>query len=126
MIEPWVNSWSCFVYQNLHHERFDPTEQAWEFESSGPLSGANGALPWMIFERDQTTFEEEFPTLKVEVVLPIMPFCYLLSGGLSMRGLLPGFTYGLVRSVEGLIERSNKNLGMFALIVLRKTTAAFD
>ena len=45
MIEPWVSSWSRFVYQRPHHDPIRPEAAEWEFPSSGPLSGANSALP---------------------------------------------------------------------------------
>ena len=53
MIEPWVSAWSSFIYPRLHHERYDPSAPTWEFPSSGPLSGSNQALPWIIFSRDR-------------------------------------------------------------------------
>ena len=120
MIEPWVSPWSIFIYKYFHHEQFDPDSAAWEFETSGPLSGANGALPWMIFERDKSVFNAEFPLLSVETITPMMPFCYLLSGGLSVRGILPGFTYPWCRSFERLLDPWSEKLGMFAFIVLRR------
>jgi len=45
MIEPWINRWSLWVYSNLHHEVIDISTDSWSFTSSGPLSGANQALP---------------------------------------------------------------------------------
>ena len=57
MIEPWVSSWSRFVYSRLHHEPFQPETSSWELPTSGPLSGANDALPWIIFVRDRLKFE---------------------------------------------------------------------
>ena len=59
MIEPWNNPWAKWVYQNLHHEPFDPNA-GWTLPASGPLSGANGALPWILFERDRKKFEQHF------------------------------------------------------------------
>jgi len=50
MVEPWVTAWSCLVYTKFHHEPFHPDAKQWEFEASSPLSGANGALPWIIFQ----------------------------------------------------------------------------
>ncbi|MDD5371082.1 MAG: class I SAM-dependent methyltransferase [Anaerolineaceae bacterium] len=122
MVEPWVTSWSRFVYKHYHHENFEPDSLAWEFETSGPLSGSNQALPWMIFERDKPIFTKEFPLLSVESIYPMMPFCFLLSGGLSVRGIIPGFLYHWCRSVEGLLDRWNADLGLFAFIVLRRIT----
>ena len=57
MIEPWVTSWSRFVYGRLHHEPFRPDAEQWEFPAAGPLSSANGALPWILFERDRARFD---------------------------------------------------------------------
>jgi hypothetical protein len=104
----------------LHHEPFRPEALTWEFPTTGPLSGANGALPWLIFARDQAQFEQEFPAWQVEVIKPIMPFCYLLSGGVSLRGLLPDWSFGFCRSLENSLRPWWGELAMFAQIVLRR------
>src|SRR5688572_20807566 len=44
MIEPWNSTWSNFIYTRLHHEPFHPDAAQWEFDPTGPLSGANEAL----------------------------------------------------------------------------------
>ena len=120
MIEPWVSAWSKFVYRRLHHEPFEINAPSWEFPSTGPLSGANGALPWIVFERDRDAFEREFSQWKIERIKPLMPIAYVLSGGVSLRSLMPGWSYGPWRRVEGIFDRYNKSLAMFAHIVLRR------
>lgn len=120
MIEPWNSPWAAFIYRNFHPEPFEPGARRWEFASSGPLSGANGALAWMIFRRDLAQFEHEFPTLKLETLQPFMPVRYLLSGGLSRPGLVPAFTFPFFTRVEGLLKPWANSLGMFCLAVLRK------
>jgi len=120
MVEPWVTAWSRLVYSKLHHEPFRPEANEWQFPSSGPLSGANGALPWIIFERDRTRFEREFPEFKIEFVELTMPFRYLVSGGVSMRALMPGWTFGLWRWLENRLRSQLGQLAMFAYVVLRK------
>jgi SAM-dependent methyltransferase len=117
MIEPWVSPWSRFVYGRLHHEPFDPEAAEWSSERGGPLSHANGALPWIVFHRDRIKFEGEFPSWNIERVRPMMPLSYLLSGGVSMRGLMPGWTFGLWKLMDGLLAPS---MAMFAHIVLRR------
>ena len=117
MIEPWVSGWSKLVYRKLHHEPFRPDATEWEFPSTGPLSGANGALPWIVFQRDLATFEREFPHWQIERVEPILPLRYLFSGGVSMRSLLPGLMYKPVAAIERL---AGPNGAMFAHIVLRR------
>lgn len=68
MIEPWVTPWSRFVYQHIHHEPFRPQAREWSFPSAGPLSGANGALPWIVFVRDRSKFESGFPELAIDQI----------------------------------------------------------
>jgi SAM-dependent methyltransferase len=119
-IEPWVTAWSTFVYQRFHHEPFDPARADWSLPSGGPLSGANGALPWIALQRDRERFAREFPEWDIATVRPLMPVSYLLSGGVSMRNLLPGWAYPLVRSAEALFNPWASALGMFALIVLKR------
>lgn len=125
MIEPWVSSWSKFVYGALHHEPFDPKADQWEFPRSGALSGANGALPWIIIERDLETFRREFPEWCLERVVREMPFSYLLSGGMSMRALAPTWAFGPVRTMERLLDPLMRRLAMFARIELRRTSASW-
>jgi SAM-dependent methyltransferase len=119
MIEPWVTAWSRLVYSRLHHEPFEPQVPSWELPTSGPLSGANDALPWILFVRDRLKFEQEYPHWEIELIKPIMPFRYLLSGGVSLRSLTPGWSFGLWRRIEGSLGRWNNQLAMFAQIVLR-------
>ena len=126
MIEPWFSPWSRWVYQRLHHEPFDPempcgeAPHCWKFPSSGPLSGANGALPWIIFQRDRARFASLFPGLHINRISPCMPFSYLLSGGVSMRSLAPGWSFPLVRSFERMLQPWIDQSAMFACIVVRK------
>ena len=116
MIEPWFTPWSRFVYSTVHSEPFRPDAAEWEFPSTGPLSGANGAMPWIVFVRDRERFARELPELRVVTIRPMMPFRYLLSGGFSVRQLVPSFTFPFFRAVD----RALAPLAMFALIVLER------
>jgi Methylase involved in ubiquinone/menaquinone biosynthesis len=121
MIEPWSTPWSRFVYTKLHHEPFDPSVKKWSFPSDGPLSGANGALPWIVFSRDRKVFEDAYPAWRIEEIRPMMPVAYLLSGGISLRALFPGCMYGIVRGVEKAMGKFQGNIAMFARITLRRS-----
>lgn len=118
MIEPWVTPWSRLVYTRLHHEPFLPEAPEWEIPSGGPLSGANGALPWILFRRDRERFERDAPAWQIRSVEPIMPFLYLVSGGVSRRNLMPAAAYPLWRGIERLLSPLAGRLAMFAKIVL--------
>jgi SAM-dependent methyltransferase len=120
-IEPWVTPWSTWVYGHLHHEPFDPGAPDWRFAAGGPLSAANGALPWILFARDRERFEREHPEWRVELVRPGWPLRYLLSGGVSLRTLVPNAARGALRRLDRRLERRADRWAMFALVVLRRT-----
>ena len=119
MIEPANTLWAAFIYKNFHHESFD-TSAGWEMNKTGPLSDANGALAWIIFQRDRKLFESEFKNLKIENISFHTPFRYLVSGGLTYRQLAPAFMYGFVNFLEFCLRPFNKWLGMFETIILEK------
>lgn len=119
MIEPCNTIWGNFVWSHFHHEPFD-TQAGWELEEAGPLSGANGALPWIVFNRDRTEFERHYPALEIMRIKPFMPVSYLLSGGVSMRAFLPGWCYRPVRILEGALGPLNHITGMYSIICLRR------
>jgi SAM-dependent methyltransferase len=119
MIEPWVTPWSTLIYRRLHHEPFD-TGAGWSLPKGGPLSSANGALPWIVFRRDARQFASEFPRWRIEQIHEMMPLRYLLSGGVSMRSLLPRWSSALWRGVEAMLAPARRQTGMFAFIVLRR------
>ena len=120
MIEPWVSPWSRFAYRAFHHEPFDPTAPAPRSEPGGPLSGANGALPWIIFYRDRERLSKEFPQWRLVWVHPMMPFRYVLSGGVSLRSLMPDWTFRAWTQLEHSLESAMYALAMFAHVVLRR------
>ncbi|MGA2171604.1 MAG: class I SAM-dependent methyltransferase [Sedimentisphaerales bacterium] len=120
MIEPANTPWARFIYKNFHHEGFDP-KGGWEIIKAGPLSQANGALPWIIFVRDRETFEREYPQLKIVSLCNHTPILYLLSGGFTLRQLVPGGLYPVAKAVEYLLSPASNLLGMFMTVVLEKS-----
>jgi SAM-dependent methyltransferase len=115
MIEPANSWWGRLIYKNFHHEPFEP-EGGWTIPESGPLSGANGALPWIVFERDQLKFQEKFPNLKIETIQYRNPLLYLVSGGVSYRQLLPDFMFPVMNKIDSILPKLSKQLSMFQLI----------
>ena len=122
MIEPWVTAWSRFIYGRLHQEPFWPEADTWEFPSQGPLSGANAALPWIIFARDRAIFAQEFPQLHLQKIELGLPFRYLFSGGMSRLCLAPAWSFGFWQRLERLLQPLMPKLAMFAQIELVKIT----
>ncbi|MBU0581325.1 MAG: class I SAM-dependent methyltransferase [Candidatus Margulisbacteria bacterium] len=125
MIEPANTLWGKYIYQNFHHESFD-TSAGWDLEKGGPLTSANGAIPWIIFYRDKKLFEKLFPNLKITRLKYHTPFSYLISGGFSFRQLLPSFSYNLINMIEHILIPFNKYIGMFQTIELTKISSLND
>jgi SAM-dependent methyltransferase len=120
MVEPWVSTWSTFIYKRFHSEPFLPEASAWSFPATGPLSGANGALPWIVFDRDMEIFRRRYPTLQLVGIERFMPFRYLLSGGISTRVSMPGWSFVAWRALEGLLAPVQRHIAMFALIEIER------
>lgn len=120
MVEPWVTPWSAVVYRRLHHEPFDEAAADWDLPAGGPLSGANGALPWILFVRDRSRFDRALPQWSVRSIRPLMPLRYLLSGGLSFRLSMPGWTFPAWKLLEKAAGPAMWQLAMFAQIVLER------
>ncbi len=114
-IEPWPTSWSLLIYRHFHHEPFDPAA-GWEIPPGGPLTAANGALPWIMFERDRDLFHARFPRLKVIQPRRIMPFSYLACGGIGRALTLPKAMFALIRTFEKPVDF----LGLFAVTMVEK------
>ena len=121
MVEPWRTGWSRLVYRNLHHEPWDEAG-SWRLAEGHPMRSANGALPWIVFRRDAERLRREFPEWSPRGTTPIMPLSYLLSGGVSMRALAPGWSASALRTFEKSLGLDR--LGMFAVITLERQDIA--
>jgi len=119
MIEPANSLWGRWIYQNFHHEPFYP-EGNWMIEQTGPLSGANGALPWIVFERDRLILNQLFPELEICSIRYHSPFKYLISGGVSYRQLLPGKLFPIVNTIEKVLSKISMHFSMFVSIEIKK------
>ena len=66
---------------HAHHEPYRPDAERWQFDSTGPLSGANGALAWIVFQRDAQRFRAwSTPTWTLVGYTPHTPLRYWLAG----------------------------------------------
>jgi SAM-dependent methyltransferase len=119
MIEPFVSPLSRRLIRPLHHEPWDESAD-WSLPSMGPMTGANMAMPWIIFCRDRVRYDTIFPDLPVERIVPHTILLYLLSGGVSMRSMLPGALFGLVRTAETALSPLAIFLASAMTITLRR------
>ena len=64
--------------------------------------------------------QREFPSLRIAGMRNHTPLRYLLSGGFTLRQLLPSFTYPLIKAIEYALSPVNDWVGMFQTIELEK------
>ena len=121
MIEPANSLWGRFIYTNFHHEPFNPKGN-WQIPDSGPMTGANGALPWIVFARDKSLFKAKFPNFEIEQVRYHTPLRYLLSGGVSFNQLVPDFSFPVFKGIDNLVSSLSKQFSMFMTIKIKKTS----
>lgn len=120
MIEPANSLWGRFIWKNFHHENFIPEKADWKVEGDGPLNCANGAMPWIVFNRDKKIFLQKFPCLEIEQYYTHTAFSYLLSGGFTCPQLIPDMFIKPLFLLDVLLCRLCGHLGMFLFIKLKK------
>ena len=106
------------ILRYVHHEPYQPGAASWTFESTGPLSGANGALCWIVFRRDREEFARRFPGLSIARYQPHTPLRYWLSGGLKPWTLLPRALYGAATALDRGLAAAWPDTGSFVDVEL--------
>ena len=119
MSEPCTSRYSTFVFKRFHHEPFRP-DGDWTIPGSGPMSDANGALPYIVFERDHERFKSDYPQLQVLSIQKHTALRYLLSGGVSMKQLVPNWSFGLLKGLERFVRRIFPGFALFQFMVIQK------
>lgn len=109
------------ILKFFHHEVFDEKRQEWSFPSEGPLSGANGALAWIVFFRDRLAFENKFPKLVITVRQTHTPLRYWLAGGLKNWTLIPKWGFRIATFLDRFLMLISPEFGSFVHVELRKT-----
>lgn len=109
------------ILKYVHHEEYDEDAKEWRVNSTGPLSGANGALPWIVFFRDLNKFNSKFPELRIETREYHTPLRYWLSGGLRSWNLLPAFLFQPATLLDkSLVEFSHQFASFFTIELVKQ------
>ena len=101
----------------VHHAPYAPGA-GWTFESSGPLSGANGALCWIVFRRDREQFRRRFPGLSLERYEPHTPLRYWAAGGMKPWTLLPPPLFRAATALDRALASAWPDTGSFVDVEL--------
>ncbi|MDP4267444.1 MAG: methyltransferase type 11, partial [Bacteroidota bacterium] len=73
-----------------------------------------------IFKRDIEIFKTKYPDLKIVNIKHHTPFRYLISGGVSMKSIVPGWSFGFFTQLEKLLNPLSDQIGMFMTITIEK------
>lgn len=117
LLEPYAGPLSRRLIKPLHHEPWDE-ESGWRLDDSGPLTGANMAMPTNIFVRDRRQYDAEFPDLPIDRLELHTIALYLLSGGVSMRAFLPGFLFTPAVALERCLRPASRLLASMMTVEL--------
>jgi len=111
---------SKHIYRYFHFEHFDLRSPEWSFNAKGPLSSANGALPWIVFQRDRDRFTSGYPSLELLSYRPHTPLKYWLSGGLRKISFVPSRMLSLVTKLDRNLTHKCPDFGSFVDIEIKK------
>ena len=120
MIEPWVTAGAMGLHSPTPRAVCPRGLPVGVSPNRPPLGRPTGALPWILFVRDHEQFKRDFPMWELRTIRPIMPFRYLVSGGVSLRSLVPGWTFGAWHTLENCMRPWGHHWAMFAQIVLTR------
>lgn len=120
IVDQYRGWFSRFIYKYAHNEPYDDKTPEWRFVANDPMKSANGALAWIVFDRDQHRFASLFPKLRVQTYRPHTPLRYWLTGGLKHWTLLPRSLFGLASWIDRALVKLNPKTASFIDIEIVK------
>jgi len=109
-----------FFFDRFHDEPYDDSQAEWAFNQQDAMMDSNQALSWMVFQRDRTIFNEQFPSLEVSDFKHLPWFSYILSGGVKYKKMLPDFLTGPIKLADALLKPLNSLCGLHWHFTLTK------
>ena len=91
-------------FDKVHPEPYLPETENWDFTCHDTMLDSNQALSWIVFFRDRTLFEQEFPGFRFEGYQYLPWLGYLLSGGVNLRSLVPPFASPFFRWIDDVVK----------------------
>lgn len=120
-IEPYYGPLATFIYKNVHPEPFDKEAKSWALTGGGPMSGANQALSYILFERDRDIFDKKYPQFELVYQRPFGFLRYMGTGGIWLPQRLPSFMFPVLKFMERtVLQPFMKWIAIHHIFVLRK------
>jgi SAM-dependent methyltransferase len=121
--EPSSTPFGYFMNRHFHKEYTDKTVTEWTIPDGGRggrLTGANMAIPYVIFKRDRAHFDARFPCLRIRRIVYHDFMRYTLSGGLSYKPFVPSPLFETVNILERLLKPLMPIVGHAMIVTVEK------
>ncbi len=120
MVEPACSLWGRVANRWFCRRSFD-RKGAWANALSAAYKRTNSALAWIVFERDRSRFQEQFPDLSISSVEYHTPLRYFLGGGSCIgHPFVPQSSYSFFCDADAWLSERSPNWSMFMTIVVEK------
>lgn len=120
MVEPACSLWGRLANRWFCRKTFDRSG-AWSSTLSATSKRVNSALTWIVFERDRTRFQSDFPGLVIQNVDYHTPLRYFLGGGTRFgRAFVPGISYPFFRLADSWLSERSPHWSMFVTVEIEK------
>jgi SAM-dependent methyltransferase len=120
MVDETHTPFARFFFRRIHPEPYDDTTALWSFPEGDTMLDSNQALTWIVFDRDRSRFEREFPMLKLEQRRFLPWFGYLMSGGVNLRTFFPGFLTSAVGAADRVLRSLDPVFAIHWHLTIRK------
>ncbi|MFL5735010.1 MAG: class I SAM-dependent methyltransferase [Chloroflexia bacterium] len=126
LVEPWITTFSRFVYTYLHQEGCDLTLTPWcdtnQFTDDKLAFDGNAAIPYLLLTRGAGHLSQALPELRLVRLEQFSLVTYLLSLGFKPANLLPPPLYPILyRAEEATRPAWSRWAALRALIVWEKS-----
>ena len=120
-IEPYWGLVARFLYKNLHPEPFDEKAAEWNLtEPSGPMSGSNQALSYIMLKRDRALFLKKHQPFEIIRSKRFGFIRYFCTGGIWLNQILPDFCFPFLKVIEVALKPFMPLLAIHHVFILRK------
>ena len=123
LVEPYYGPVAALICKYLYAtEGFDKKAPAVR-PPGRPMSGANQALSYIVFIRDQAKLAELVPEVELVHMEPLSNYIrYFASGGITFRQLLPDAAIPLLKSAEAALSFLRSTLAIHYVLAVRTKT----
>lgn len=109
-----------FFFSKVHPEPYDDKTDSWSFPQTNSMLDSNQALTWNIFFRDREKFNHLFPMFSISKPTLLPWFSYLLSGGVNLRSMVPGFLVPIYKILDVLLRPVDRFFAIHWHLTIRK------